>query len=335
VVLEGSREDGVSRNERLWIAWERQRRSLELAPAFGCQLAVFEYRGLLGRYIGSLARTLALVVRRRPSVLFVQNPSMILAASACAIGPVLRMPVVVDRHTTFLIGKDVRATFRRRVFWMLHLFTLRRAALTIVSNAALADMVRAAGGRAAVLPDRIPAMRPASRYPTADAACVVCPTSYGEDEPLEAVLEACRQLPDGVHVYITGNFRKHDPSLPGRAPANVTFTGFLSEQDYVDLLFAADAVLALTTAECCMLCACYEALAAEKALITSDKAVLRDYFTRAVFVRNTPESIAQGIREFAEHRDRCAADSRAMRRELSEKWSAVHRGVSTTIDALG
>lgn len=335
MALEGGREDGVSRNERLWITWERQRRSLELAQVFGCELAVFDARGLLGRYISSVVKTVWLVVRRRPSVLFVQNPSMILAALACVIGRMLRIPIVVDRHTTFLIGKDVRATFRRRVFWMLHLFTLRRAALTIVTSERLAEMVRAAGGRAAVLPDRIPALRKASPYPTVDAACVVLPASYGEDEPLEAVLEACRRLPAGVHVYITGNYRKHDPGLPSRAPANVTFTGFLSEQDYVDLLFAADAVLALTTAECCMLCACYEALAAEKALITSDKAVLRDYFSRAVFVENTPESIAQGIRESVEHRDLCAANSQVMLRELSEKWDDLHRSVSATIDALG
>jgi glycosyltransferase involved in cell wall biosynthesis len=324
----------VLRNKRLWVAWERQRRSLELAPAFDCQLAVIDLDGAPGRYVRSLARTLALVLGERPSVLFVQNPSMVLAAFACSIGRVLRIPVVVDRHTTFLIGKDVTATFRRRLFWTLHRFTLRRAALTIVTSAALADLVREAGGRPAVLPDRIPALRPTSLYPTADAVCVVFPASYGEDEPLEAVLQACGQLPDDVHVYITGNYRKLDPNLPERAPGNVTFTGFLSDQDYVNLLFSADAVLALTTAESCMLCACYEALAARKALITSDTSVLREYFGRAIFVRNTPESIGQGIREFIDNRDRCAADSRAMLGELSEKWNELHRSVSATIDTL-
>jgi glycosyltransferase involved in cell wall biosynthesis len=324
----------VLRNKRLWVTWERQRRSLELAPTFHCQLAVIEYDGVLGRYARSLARTLTLVLRQRPAVLFVQNPSMVLAAFACVIGQALRIPVVVDRHTTFLIGKDVGITLLGRVFWMLHHFTLRRAALTIVTNAALADLVREAGGRPAVLPDRIPVLRPTSRYPTVDAACVVFPASYGEDEPLEAVLEACRQLPDDVHVYITGNYRKHDPGLPGRAPGNVTFTGFLPEQDYVDLLFASDAVLALTTAQACMLCACYEALAARKALITSDTFVLRDYFDRAIFVRNTPESIAEGIRAFADNRDRSAADSETMFNELSGKWEELHRRVSAAIDAL-
>lgn len=327
-------EDEVASNARLWITWERQRRSFELARAFGCELAVFDSGGILGRYLGLAAKTILLVLRRRPSVLFVQNPSMILATVACLIGPLLGVPVVVDRHTTFLIGKDVRASFRRRVFWMLHLFTLRRAALTIVTNATLADMVRAAGGTPVVLPDRIPSLRPVSDYQTVGAPCVVCPASYGEDEPVETILEACRQLPPGTHIYITGNFRKYNPSLPRRAPANVTFTGFLSEQDYTDLLFAADAVLALTTAECCMLCACYEALAAEKALITSDLAALHDYFHRAVFVRNTPESIARGIARVTANRERCTAESRVMLRELSTKWEGLYRSVSEAVDAL-
>lgn len=322
------------RRGRLWITWERQRRSIELAPTFGCDLAVFDFAGRRFRYARSLAATLALVLRRRPLVLFVQNPSMILASFACVLGTVLHIPVVVDRHTTFLLGKDVRATLRRRIFWRLHLLTLRRAALTLVTNTLLADLVTEAGGRAAILPDRIPSLHSASLYPREGGVCVVVPASYGEDEPLDAVLDACRLLPAGVRVYITGNYRKHDPGLPARAPGNVTFTGFLSEQTYADLLVAADAVLALTTAEACMLCACYEALAAGKGLITSDKPVLRDYFYRAIFVHNTPESIAEGILEFADDRDRYKADSRVMLTELSARWDGLHRRVSALIDRL-
>jgi glycosyltransferase involved in cell wall biosynthesis len=321
-------------NERLWIAWERQRRSVELAAAFRCQLEVIDLDGAAFRYTRSAVRTLALVATRRPPLLVVQNPSMVLAALACLVGPALRIPVVVDRHTTFLLGKDVRATVRRRVFWMLHLFTLRRAALTIVTNGPLAELVRQAGGRAEVLPDRLPTLKSSSRYPTVSGPCVVFPASYGEDEPLDEVLEAWRQLPADVHLYITGNFRKRDVELPERAPHNVTFTGFLSEQDYVNLLFSVDAVLALTTAPSTMLCACYEALAAGKSLITSDSDVLREYFGRAIIVENTSEAIAQGLRRFLENREGCAADSRAMVKELSAKWQELHRQVSAAVDRL-
>ena len=322
------------RGRRLWITWERQRRSIELAAAFGCELAVFDFEGRRCRYARSLAATLGAVLRRRPSVLFVQNPSMVLAALACAIGPLLRIPVVVDRHTTFLLGEDVRASLPRRVFWALHLFTLRRADLTIVTNAFLAGLVTEAGGHAVVLPDRLPTLRPTGRVPVKGTTSLLFPASYNRDEPIDAVLQACRAVPEAIHLYITGNYRRHDSTLPERAPANVTFTGFLTEQEYVNLICSVDAVLALTTADACMLCGCYEALAAGKGLITSDKAVLRGYFDRAIFVQNTPESIAEGIRDFADDRDRHKADSRAMRADLSARWNELYRRVSALIDAL-
>jgi len=324
----------MATERRLWVTWERQRRSVELARALGAELVVIERKGVVRRYVRSLLKTLAIVVSRRPSVLFVQNPSMVLAAFACVVGPVLGMPVVVDRHTTFLLGKDVRATARRRLFWTLHRYTLRRASLTIVTNERLAELVRAAGGRPAVLPDPTPTLRPSAPYPTAGDVCLVFPASYGEDEPLDVLLEACRRLPPSVHVYITGNYRKRDEGLPSLAPANVTFTGFLTEQNYVDLLFSAHAVVALTTAQCTMLCACYEALAAGKALITSDMPVLRGYFDRAIFVKNTPESILEGIKQFLRQPDDSAACARAMQRELSQKWAGLYGSVSDAVGAL-
>ncbi len=322
------------RDRRLWITWEWQRRSIELAQAFGCELAVFDFAGRPFRYTRSLAATVALLARRRPSVLFVQNPSMILAAFSCAAGTLFRFPVVVDRHSSFRLGEDVQTTLAGRVFWRLHLFTLRHADLTIVTNSYLAELVTAAGGRAAVLPDRFPTLRSAARVPTEGTISLLFPASYNRDEPIDAVLDACRELSSDIHVYVTGNYRKHDPTLPARAPANVTFTGFLAEQGYVDLLSSVDGVLALTTAQACMLCGCYEAIGAGKALITSDQAVLRDYFDRAMFVLNDPESIAEGIREFARNKERQQENTRTMLRELSATWDRLFRDVSATIDNL-
>jgi glycosyltransferase involved in cell wall biosynthesis len=323
------------RKKRLWITWEWQRRSIELAQAFGCRLAVLDFAGRPWRYVRSLAATTALLARWRPRVLFVQNPSMVLAAFACAAGVLLRIPVVVDRHSSFRLDEDLRATFRGRVFLALHLFTLRRADLTIVTNSFLAGLVGAAGGRAAVLPDRFPTLRSTARVSVEGTISILFPASYNRDEPIDAVLDACRELPGTIHVYITGNYRRHDPSLPDRAPANVTFTGFLSEEEYVNLITSVDAVLALTTAEACMLCGCYEAIAAGKALITSDQEVLRDYFSKAVFVDNTPGSIERGIREFIDNSDRCTSDSRAMLAELSGRWDGSFQAVSSTIEQLG
>jgi len=99
-----------------------------------------------------------------------------------------------------------------------------------------------------------------------------------------------------------------DERVRNTAPYNVVFTGFLDEQDYVNMLFSCDATMVLTTASACMLCGCYEAISVEKPLITSDKDVLKEYFTDAVFVDNTASGISAGITEIIEnielHRER-------------------------------
>ena len=63
------------------------------------------------------------------------------------------------------------------------------------------------------------------------------------------------------------------------------------------MLFSVDAVMVLSTAIHTMLCGCYEALGAEKPLITSNQIVLREYFSGAVFVENTTIGISNGIKE--------------------------------------
>ena len=104
-------------------------------------------------------------------------------------------------------------------------------------------------------------------------------------------------MQDDIYLYITGNYKKIDETIRKTVPLNVIFTGYLAEQEFIDMLFSVDAVMVLTTADHCMLCGCYEAVSAEKPLITSDKKVLKDYFKGAIFVENTPDCIAAGLRQ--------------------------------------
>ena len=63
--------------KRLWLAWERQRRTLELAKHFKCKLFALEYQGIK-RIPLSILKTISIIISEKPDVLFVQNPSMIL-----------------------------------------------------------------------------------------------------------------------------------------------------------------------------------------------------------------------------------------------------------------
>jgi glycosyltransferase involved in cell wall biosynthesis len=286
--------------KRIWITWETQRRSIELAKKFGCELYVIEKKGVM-RYPISIIKTLFIIYRTKPDVLFVQNPSMILATVACLYKILMGTPVVVDRHTTFLLNKKDWRLIKVMLFKLLHRFTIRYADITIVTNDYLATLVRELRGLPFILPDMIPELTATRKMNLQGNKNILFITSFGADEPIGEVLNAMRYLTqDNVVAYITGNFKKIDESLVLSAPTNVIFTGFLEEQNFINMLFSVDCVMVLTTADACMLCGCYEAVSAGKPLITSDKDVLNKYFTGAVFVDETESGICAGIKRVIE-----------------------------------
>ncbi|MFW6101738.1 MAG: hypothetical protein ACOC90_10160, partial [Bacteroidota bacterium] len=262
--------------EKVWIAWEVQRRTMELSKALGCDLHIFDFEGIL-RYPRCIYNTLKVLISSQGKIVFVQNPSMILAATACIFKFISKQAVIIDRHTTFRLNKQRTVSLDWMVFDLLNNFTIKHADLTIVTNEYLAGVVRDMGGRPYVLPDKLPDLKK-SRTIQLEGFSIFMISSFGGDEPVaEAIVAAGMLEEEGVRLYISGNPNKLDPATRKNSPGNVIFTGFLSEQDFMDHVYTADAVMTLTTADYCMLCGCYEAVAAGRPLITSDKQVLLQY----------------------------------------------------------
>ena len=281
--------------KRIWITWERQRRSIEMAKIFGCELFLFDYSDFL-RYPKSIIGTIWVILKKNPNILFVQNPSMVLAAIACLYGTISKTLIVVDRHTTFRLSRKYKVTLKYLISKPLHKFSILLADVTIVTNNYLVDIVNGMGGKAFVLPDKLPDIKPSRKIELKGTKNLLLISSFGRDEPIGAALEAIKHFEDqNIFLYITGNFKKLEQNLYLSSPKNVIYTGFLPEEDFVNMIFSVDAVLVLTTSEYVMLCGCYEAVSAEKPLITSDKAVLKDYFKGAIFIDNSAQAISTGI----------------------------------------
>ena len=258
---------------------------------------------------------------------------MILAALACLFRPLQRYFLVVDRHTTFRLNKPHSGSLRTNVFMWLHRYTLKTADITIVTNQYLSSIVESIGGRAFVLPDKLPDLRPESSLKLKSPVNLLMISSFGRDEPLKELIQACDKL-DGTHdftVYVTGNFRKAPADLIGGAPSNVEFTGFLSVQAFIDMLYSVDGVLALTTSDYCMLCGCYESVAANKPLVTSDKSVLREYFEGAIFVDNDADAIASGIAHLLADLPGAKERTIAMHEKITREWEAQFRKLDQII----
>jgi glycosyltransferase involved in cell wall biosynthesis len=312
---------------RLWLTWERHRRSRELSAALGTELheLIFDGPWSVRALALSIAST-AVLLRRRPRILFVQNPSIILATVACLLRPLLGYRLIVDRHSNFFPDTVADPSFRFRVFHVLSRYTIRRADLTIVTNDPLKELLESWGGRGFVLPDRLPDLRLATPRSLGEGRAIVFVCSYAFDEPLAEVLQAAARLAPDCRVYVTGDSRRSDPRLVRGAPPNVTFTGFLSEGEDQSLLASADVVLALTELPDTLLCCAYEAVALGKPLVLSNHEALVRYFRLgAVFTEHAPEAMAASIMRALAEGPRLRAETAALVPELRTDWDARFR----------
>jgi glycosyltransferase involved in cell wall biosynthesis len=318
--------------DKIWLTWENQRRNRTTSDAVDAQLFEFYYpQPAPVRHIRSALSTLALLLRERPRVVFAQNPSLVLAMLVTRYGKLTGTPVIIDAHNAGIRPFDGRSRWasalNRRV--------IRDASLTIVSNAALAQEVRRQGGRPAVLPDPLPHLPPpVQAAPMTGAFNVLFVCTWAPDEPYLEVLAAAARLDPSVRIYVTGNSKGRERAF-GALPPNVELTGFVSEEQFVALLHAADLVMDLTTREDCLVCGAYEAVAVGKPLLLSGTEALRGYFHRgAVYTDNTAEDIARRIEEARSREAELITQVSELRRDIEHRWSEHHRELLTQIQAL-
>ena len=270
-------------------------RSKLLAKAIGAHIEFVhrtQRRGFLAspaKYLYQTVRTLRLLRDRRPGIVFVQNPPSFLALLVWMTSRGTGRRIVVDSHS------DAFQSW----YWtrprLLYRALARGLAATVVTNDLFADLVRSWGGTAVVLQD-IPARFPdGGTYSFDEAFNVTVVNTFADDEPLAAVMSAAGQL-DDVRFHVTGNTKRAERGLIASAPPNVTFTGFLTDEDYFALLRGSDAVMCLTTRDNTMQRGACEALSLGRPIVTSDWPILRSYFSAGtVHVDNTVGGIKEGV----------------------------------------
>jgi hypothetical protein len=266
--------------DKIWISWERQRRTVELSAFFEADLHLIIYDGhFLVRYLKSSFTTLLVLLKERPKILFVQNPSIVLALVAVLLKYLFGYLLVVDRHTNFKFDKRKSNKLKWKLFWCLSNFTLRHADYTIVTNQPLQKIINHIGAHGLVLQDSFPDMATDTDYPLVSEnnknAVFVC--TYADDEPVDEVIEAFTRLGDGYSLYMTGNWKKKWNNLDD-LPANIIATGFLSEDEYKALMKSVDLVIVFTTNDYTLTCGAYEALSLKKPALLSKKKALINYF---------------------------------------------------------
>ena len=284
-----------NKEKSAWITWEVQTRNRSMSALLNVPL--YELVIKKPRYIKYpilIARTIGLVFGRRIRFLFVQNPSIVLSFLASLLKILLPIRLVVDAHNAGVYPLEGRSAFLNAITK----FIVRRADITIVTNANLASAVADLGGRPFVMPDPLPLFSASKNTATRKGSLnvfFIC--TWADDEPYWEVIKAAEILGEKIQINITGNYKKVLSAEDiARLPANVKLLGFVDEHVFVQTFADADVSLDLTTRDHCLVCGAYESIALGVPGIVSESAVNREVFNQGfVYARNDSGGIAEAI----------------------------------------
>ncbi len=287
----------------IWITWEIQPRNKSMSKLVGAdlkELIVNKSRWI--KYPILILRTAFLLINNRAKVIFVQNPSIVLAYVSSVLKCLLGFKLIVDAHNAGVYPLEGKSKILNYITRKI----CQRANMVIVTNTALSDQVREWGGHPFIMPDPLPDygnVKATQSNEQIKNFLLIC--TWAEDEPYLEIIDAAKSLQGVVNLRITGNYKKKLTSSQVESlPKNITLLGFVSESEYVHELSHADFTIDLTTRDNCLVCGAYESVAMGIPGIISDTSVNRQTFSLGfVYSDNKSHSIREAMLQAVEKID--------------------------------
>ena len=316
----------------VYITWaQTSSRSDSTAPFFNArsyQITGFKSRSkmlLPWRYIIASAKTLYVLLRDQPKVVFVQNPPTMSVMVVWLYTRFCGASFIPDSHCSVFNSRKWR-----RFLWI-YRYIARQALTNIAHNHRYVEEIKTWGAHSVNLGSVPRRMQTTRTYAVRQGFNVMFPCSFQGDEPVAEVIKAARLLSD-VNFYITGNFRRAPRELVEGAPSNTIFTGFLSNEDYVALMKACAAVMCLTTRGDTNQSGAYEAIAVNRPIILSDWALLREIYSKGTaFANNDSASLVGAVLKIRNNYDFYLEQIALMREETMATWESNYKELRMAI----
>ncbi len=306
-------------NDVVWISWEDHQRTNEICDYLSIKpYVIISSKKSISRYFYLIKETVKNIVRLKPSTLIVQNPSIVLATIAVMMQPLFKYQLIIDAHNEAIQPYTHNKWVIRYVAQLL----MRYAKYTIVTNKYLAKIVESNGGKAIILPDRVPQVGEIESIQLAQNTFnIILIATYAADEPIAEIIDAACALENKVTLYVTGNFSRLDKSYIESLPSNIVFTGFLSNADYWSYLKSADAIIDLSLKDNCLVCGAYEGVAVGKPLILSNSEATKEYFNKGVvYTDNTTANIQECYLSMMQDYEHLSEDIAKLNSEVTYEW---------------
>jgi glycosyltransferase involved in cell wall biosynthesis len=324
------------RDKIVAIAWSPNCvRTKQYAKRLGATAHMIHYlqwkRPMLAplKYIPQWIKTWITLYRERPTAVYVPIPPPFAALCVALYCRARGIPFVMDKHGHSLTG--------RKWAWTapLQRWLARRARVNIVDQVRYQQLFEEEWDARAVRLERPPLQidfDKLQRIDDPEKFTVTVVNTFAGDEPLDIVLDAARELPD-IPFYVLGDTARATREQLASAPTNVTFPGYLHNEDYWNQLYSSRAIIVLTTESYSLLGGAQEGMSLGKPLIVSDQPALREYFTKGtVFVEHTAESIRDAVIEAREHEARLGQESLDMAAEKCQRWEHEFQRLLTFLE---
>jgi glycosyltransferase involved in cell wall biosynthesis len=309
--------------DAIFLVWSKphgSHRSQYIAQLLGMELCHVYFTRRRGAFYAALKypvqalQTIWLLIRRRPRLVFVQDPPIPSALVVWLCGIFLHIDLVIDTHTQrkLLVDYDF--------LWGIRRFTGKRALLNIVTNDHLAKLLEAWDAPYIIMQDPpLPIAEQVIPRQLDGDFTILWINVAAVDEPRDVVQATAQRLPH-IRFFVTGDYDRTAElrAFKQQSPENMIFTGYTPDDEYYQLVKSVDVVLTLTTWDHTFQHGACEAMWLGRPVITSDWQILRDYFSQGViFVDNTTASVIEALQEMQQNLTHYEA-------EIS-KLNSIHR----------
>ncbi len=283
-------------NKTIWLTWHISARSRNLSKVLNIPIyEYFENRSIFTRHLFSSIWTIYFLIKNKPKVVIIHYSFLLLVVLGLYKKVIFNhMVIIADVHTKGL-RRSVKGILSK-LFWHIKKTSFIAVDLAIITNTGMIKDIEILNKNYLILPDKIPENVDVEISDEKEKYCVNI-SSFAIDEPYEEIFEVAKLLDDEIKLFWTGKKPDHY-KLPDKLPSNIIFTGYVSFDDYYNLIGNANCILALTTEEDCLQSGAYEALSVGVPMVISDTNALQEYFSdAAIYTSHKPIDIANNIKK--------------------------------------